>query len=376
MNNRTLTILGVIAAVMLSAALIQGYFVRHGAPEAPQSGPLIQGLDTKLIRQIVVGKPGSEITINWNEQNRRFELANKDNYPAKVAQINSLINACLDIQVSGRQTSNPANHADLEVSDEKAQNIVKIIGEKDKLITGLVMGKRAEGQNGAYVRRVGENDVYVGQQSGWIPTNLNSYYDQQLLELNKDNLAQVTVQGPGFEYNLTPDPNGKPQLKDKPLPAGKHLKDNALDPVFIALASLGCADVKKSAEGLNFDHVYTSRLKDSTVYTFKVAQKDGKSYATATAAFGDQSQVTISRQESQEELKKKEAKLKARDAADAFAKKHAGWVYELNSWQGENLTKKFDELIEDIPQPKPAETPAAAPAAAAPVPAPDPAPAH
>ena len=376
MNNRTLTILGVIAAVMLSAALIQGYFVRHGAPEAPQSGPLIQGLDTKLIRQIVVGKPGSEITINWNEQNRRFELANKDNYPAKVAQINSLINACLEIQVSGRQTSNPANHADLEVSDEKAQNIVKIIGEKDKLITGLVMGKRAEGQNGAYVRRVGENDVYVGQQSGWIPTNLNSYYDQQLLELNKDNLAQVTVQGPGFEYNLTPDPNGKPQLKDKPLPAGKHLKDNALDPVFIALASLGCADVKKSAEGLNFDHVYTSRLKDSTVYTFKVAQKDGKSYATATAAFGDQSQVTISRQESQEELKKKEAKLKARDAADAFAKKHAGWVYELNSWQGENLTKKFDELIEDIPQPKPAETPAAAPAAAAPVPAPDPAPAH
>ena len=66
-------------------------------------------------------------------------------------------------------------------------------------------------------------------------------------------------------------------------------------------------------------------MKDSTVYTFNIAAKDGKTFAKCTADFMDKSEVLKKNTvESEEELKAKEAKLLARDKAEAFAKKTRG----------------------------------------------------
>jgi hypothetical protein len=51
--------------------------------------------------------------------------------------------------------------------------------------------------------------------------------------------------------------------------------------------------------------------------------------------------------ESEEELKKKEAKLLARDNAAEFTAKHNGWLYEIAEWKAKNLTKKLEDLLED-----------------------------
>jgi hypothetical protein len=49
--------------------------------------------------------------------------------------------------------------------------------------------------------------------------------------------------------------------------------------------------------------------------------------------------------ESQEELKRKEAKLLSRDIVDKFNKDHTGWVYVVTPWRAEVLTKKRSDLI-------------------------------
>ena len=61
------------------------------------------------------------------------------------------------------------------------------------------------------------------------------------------------------------------------------------------------------------------------------------------------------RVESEEELKKKEALLLAHDKAKAFTPRHAGWAYELSSWQAEKMCKSLADLIEDIPKEERAE---------------------
>ena len=67
------------------------------------------------------------------------------------------------------------------------------------------------------------------------------------------------------------------------------------------------------------------------------------------AEFTDKSPVVKKRGvvESEEELKEKESKLLARDTTIKFNKKHKNWIYEIESWRAINMTKKFDELIED-----------------------------
>jgi len=140
------------------------------------------------------------------------------------------------------------------------------------------------------------------------------------------------------------------------IPAGKKLKDSDSKSVFNALTDLRFTDVKKksTANGeLTFDRQYVCRLKDSTVYTISIAQKDDKTYVTCQAEFTDTTPVTIKKEgESEEELKKKEAKLLARDKAKQFTTEHQDWIYEIADWKAKNLTKKLSDLLEDEPKPE------------------------
>jgi hypothetical protein len=104
---------------------------------------------------------------------------------------------------------------------------------------------------------------------------------------------------------------------------------------------------------LTFDKQFICRLKDSTVYTLKIALKDDKTYVTCEAEFTDKTPVTIGlKAEPQEELKKKEAKLLAQESAIKFTQKHQGWVYEIAEWKANNLIKELSDLIEDEEKPK------------------------
>jgi len=104
---------------------------------------------------------------------------------------------------------------------------------------------------------------------------------------------------------------------------------------------------------LTFDKQFICRLKDSTVYTLKIAQKDDKTYAVCEAEFTDKTPVLKGDEvESEEELKKKEAKLLARENTIKFTGKHQGWVYEIAEWKAKNLIKELSDLIEDEEKPK------------------------
>ena len=118
--------------------------------------------------------------------------------------------------------------------------------------------------------------------------------------------------------------------------------------------------MKRKSSDLTFDKQFACRLKDSTVYTLGIAQEDGKTYVTCQAEFTGEIPQKERRVESEEELKKKEAKLLAYDKAKEFSVKHQGWVYEIAEYKAKSLTKKLSELVEDEKKPeevKPPEEP-------------------
>jgi septum formation inhibitor MinC len=121
------------------------------------------------------------------------------------------------------------------------------------------------------------------------------------------------------------------------------------------------------SEDLKFNHSYVCKLINSTVYTIEIAKQNDKAYVKCRAEFTDKTPIVKEqREESEEELKAKEEKLLARDAAEEFNQKHGGWIYELSNWQMKNLTKDMADLLEDLPEEKPAE-PEAQPAPTEPV---------
>jgi hypothetical protein len=312
---------------------------------------LIQGLDPADISSIVLGTGDAAVTLK--RQKASFVVADKDNYPAKTSEINSLITKCMEIQTSASITDNPANHEDLEVTEEKARSVVKFMTPEPNsaVLTGVVVGKTEELGQGTYVRLLSSdtalsNKVYVASNVPWFGGTAMNYIEQELISVERDDIELVTVSSPNGKYTLKPKEDSQDVVLED-IPAGKKLKSSDSRSVFTALTSLRCDDVKKKSSDLTFEKQYVCRLKDSTVYTLKIAQKDDKTYVICEAEFTDTTPITKgSDVESEEELKAKEAKLLARDNAKKFTTDHQRWVYEISDWKAKNLTKELSDLLE------------------------------
>jgi hypothetical protein len=348
MSSRNLIILAVAAAVMLSWAIIQSYVINRQVDVASQSGPLIQGLETGDIDRIELGAGEEAVTLKRQDQG--FVLANKDNYPVQIAAINELITNCLEIQTAELVTGSSTNHEDLEVTEDKGRQVVKFFN-KDDIITGVVVGKYTEQGAGSYIRRVNSDNVYLTSQSPYLKTGALDYIESKILAVIQDEIKQVQVTTDQGDYILLQEPNETIVLASSAGERPPQLKQTEAGQVYTALSSLYLTDVRQASaetDQFEFKSTYQCRLKDSTAYIFQVASRDGKYYLKCRAIFADQTPVTMDRTkiESEEELKRKEAKLLAHEAAQKFAAEHQGWVYEIASWKGENLTKNLADLIE------------------------------
>jgi len=361
MSDRKLTILGIVAVLMVIWAVVQSRI--SSRPRAQPDAPayLIQGLDPAHISSIVLGAGENAVTLK--RQGRGFVVLNKDNYPAKAGEINNLLASCLDIRIGELYTDDAANHKDLGVAEEDAGTVVKFFRPDSSLLTGVVVGKAKEqasvssvepGQ-GTYVRLLPGDKVYLAPKAPSIKSRAIDYIQQQLISVKRESIESVTVASPDDEYTLKAKEDDKGIVLEN-MPAGKKLKSNEANGVFTSLANLRFDDVKKKSGELTFDSQFVCRLKDSTVYTVKIAKKDDKTYITCSAEFTDSTLVTEReiRDANEAELKQKEAKLLARDRAKKFSAKHQGWIYEIADWNAKNLTKKLSDLIED--EEKPVET--------------------
>jgi len=380
MSNRNLIILAIAAVLMVVLAVVASHLSGKAATSQPTgAGYLIQGLNPDQIASITIEGGGEPVFLN--KRGKNFVVASKDNYPAKIDEINKLVSICLDIRTARFFTDNPANFKDLGVTEEDAHVVVKFFKADSMLLTGVIIGNPKPRTRGiAYVRRAGDNKVYeTATQIPWINKRAIEYADRQLVNIRREDINSITVSGPAADENAPvvskasakefyvlrfADGGGIITLEN--MPEDKKLKKGPVAEMIEAVESVRFDDVNIAdsenwpALNLKFDHRFDCRLNDSTVYAFRLAKldagglaKDGdKWFARCTALFMDQSEVIMTKGviESQEELKKKEAKLLAHEAAEEFAEKHKGWIYHLPPYQGKGMTKSLAELLEDEPE--------------------------
>jgi hypothetical protein len=355
MSDKKLALLGIIAAGSVIWAVVQTRISNKPRIATDKPAYLIWGLETRDIDSITIGTGDDEVTLK-RQAGGQFVVTNKDNYPAEMKQINDLITKCLDIQTTQFITEKKENHETLGVTEAKARNVVKFFKSDGSLLTGIIVGNARQTGQSSYVRLATDDKVYVAQNVPWLGSGSMSYIKAELITVARDNIESVTVVSPDGQYTLKRKTEGEGIMLEY-IPAGMKLKDSDSKSVFNAATDMRFTDVKKqSAETneLNFDRQYICKLKDSTVYTIKIARKDGKTFVLCEAEFTDTTPVTIKKEgESEEELKKKEAKLLARDKAKKFTAEHQGWIYEIADWKAQNLTKELSVLLED--EPKPAE---------------------
>ncbi len=348
MSNRTLGVLAAVAAAMVLWAVVQARLSTGGRPEPSGPSYLIQGLDPAGIASITVGEGDDAVKIK--RQGNQFVVENEGNYPADTKQINDLITQSLDIKTSDLYTDKAKNHADLEVTEDKARHVVKFFKADGTLLTGVVVGKSRETGQGMYVRLASGDEVYLADQVPSFRSRALDYVNQEIVAAKREDVNTVTVSTPEGAYTLRSEGDGENVVMEN-MPADKKLKASDAKSVLTALASLRFDDVNSPAEvtGLTFDHEYVARLDNTTEYRLKLAKQGDKTYLLAEASYPDQTQVTINpnQPDSEEELKKKEAKLLAQKHVKEFALRHKNWIYQIPDWKAKYLMKKQSELLEE-----------------------------
>ncbi len=359
MNNTKLAILAIAAVLSAAAAIWVNQMGQSVQTSNLTNSPLIGGLDIEAVALIqVVGEKGAnKVTLRRSEG--RFVVVEKEGYPASNARVNDLINACVDMRTAELRSDDPAFHEDLGVTEQKAKFKITFADSQDKpIVSMLISNPPVESKQEVFARLESDNKTYLVLESPYIQTRPLDYIDGLLTQIETAKISQVTLADPnGASYTLKAGEGDMVALLD--MPAGKQLKGSDYRQVFGSLSSLRLDDVVAMSDAhkdLKFSK-YICTLKDSTVYTLELAKKDGKNFMKMTAEFTDKTPVTIEKggSESEEVLKAKEAKLLASDAASAFAKKHAGWLYILPDSKFTELTKAKADLLEDIPPAKPAD---------------------
>ncbi len=353
MSNKKLIMLGAVAVIMVLLTVFQSYLSNRPVRTMTMDSPLIQGLKTADIDRITLGPPDKMLTLKKGGD--QFYLVDKDNYPASTQQINNLIISSLDIRIKEQVTDNPENFKNLDLTQDTATSVIKFLNAEEELITGILVGKRDEMAKGDYVRLISmdqgtDKKAYLSLNVPFLDMTAMSYLDKRLFKTDKQAISKVTVIGPEGMYTISSGDDNKITLEN--LPKGKKVKETIYENVFSAVTDLTFNDVEKESDDtrkLYFKNTYICFLKNTDLYTFQLAEKDDKTYIRVSSDFTDKEPVRVKKggAESDEQLKKKEAKLLAREASLNFNKRHRGWVYQIPSWKAVDMTRKLNDLVED-----------------------------
>ena len=310
------------------------------------AGPLLQGLDTSKIGYIKIGINNDSIIIKRID--KHFTVASKENYPAKLSVMNKLISSSLGIMVVERVTDNPEIQRPFGVTEHNAKTIVRFLKPDMTLLIGYMIGEYDQQRQGYYVRLLPGDNVFIVREMPSIEKDFLCYIDRDLLTIRKEDIESVTVVSAQEEYTIIPQQDG-PYIIQEGQHDGKKTRKLERERAFQALCNLRIEDVIKSDEVVvksDFSHKYICRMKDSTEYVCLLSQKNDEFYITIDSNFTDTTPVekaTLDQGgevESEEELKKKEAKLLARDHATKFSQKHKGWIYRIPEESGMYMIQK------------------------------------
>ncbi len=329
MSNTKLIVLGTLAILMTGWAVFQ----RHVASRVPASTsprPLIQGLDPARVHTIVLGVGPNATRLE--RMGKGFGVANRSKYPATFAAANRLIDECCGIQVAERVSDSATDHADLGVSESAAETIVRFLDGEGRLITGLAIAK-SDPKGNRHLRALDSDDVYVGLNVPHLITQPMDFIDHELLKIERELVASVTVGSPDGMYTLQCE-GERPDVSPAELPAGKKLKAAEAGKIVYRITNMSIHDVAKAGDDrtkdLKFDWTFTCRLKDGSSYTFALAAANDVHYVTAAA---DDGQHT--------------SNGSTPTAAERFRARHADWVYVLPTRAASDMRKTLTGLVED-----------------------------
>jgi peptidyl-prolyl cis-trans isomerase C len=351
MSNTKLTVLGAIAAVLVVWSIILSSTKPGSAIAFVKGRDLLPPYDRDRIARIEIEKEGKKVTMNKLDTGG-FVVTSRLSYPADTSKIFGLIANLESIKCQAEISTSKDAFGDLGVDGGKESTVIRLFDHDGKEIVGVVAGKNDDTLRGDYVRLTAEDKVYASTEPLSFDTEDLDYLNKRILKVDEKDIAKVQVKGKDRKPYVVESPKeGETKLLD--IPAGKRGKNYDYQSVFRAATDLSFEDFKPESEmgDLAFDTTYTVTKRFQPSYDFFIAKKDDKYWLKCKAVYRGpdwKKVISIKGDESKEDTERKDKLIESRKEVDRFNSRHQSWVYQIPSWTAQNMTKKFDELVEEV----------------------------
>ncbi|PIE01699.1 MAG: hypothetical protein CSA81_10530 [Acidobacteria bacterium] len=337
--NRYLGIAAVILFVLSFMAFKQA---QDSSDRFERGQKFLSNLNPDNISEILIDKGKDHVELKREDDH--FSMASKAGYPARNQAVNRIITSILDMELEDEIGSGAELSKELEVLEGPAET-THIIFKNDagKEMVNFFIGKKAEGGQGSYVKKNGDDEtIYLTSKTSYLNVTPSSMIKDNILNIPQSDVLKI--EGNGYTIE---DDGGTLQLQK--LPKGMETKASEFGQVKGLLSNLKIKDAfladNPKVKDVRFTNTVTVYLKNKAHYQIAVGKKGETIYMKVQS--GHQlKQIQLTGQESEEELKEKSKVLQLNDELKKFNEFHGSWVYELSGQNGAKFFFTKQDLIQ------------------------------
>lgn len=293
-RRRNLTVLGGLTAVFAVLAVVSVIFQAGQLARKFEPRPFFPGLPSAVNQLGELAIVTKNAALHIKKLGEDWVIAEKNNFPASQAQLRAVAVGIADLQALEPKTARAdwLRYIGLGAPPEGNATRVTLTDSSGKAIADLLVGDRQGepdelGRTTLYVRKPDENQSWLARGYLDIKPEVTDWLDKSVLVIARDRVkGAIVTPKEGPSYTLARENKDQQDFKLLDMPRGRELSfEGSPDGVAGAIVGFLFDDVAK-ADQFNFDRVpqQVSQTFDGLNLTVKIATKDGKNWATVTAA--------------------------------------------------------------------------------------------
>lgn len=293
-RRRNLMMLGGTTAAFVVLAVASIFIQANQLARKFEPRPFFPGLPSAVNQLGEIAIVSKTVTLHVKKMGEDWVIAEKNNFPASQAQMRAVAVGIADLQALEPKTARAdwLKFIGLDAPPEGNATRLTLSDASGKTIADLLTGQREGtadelGRSTLYVRKPDENQSWLARGYLDIKPNATDWLDKSVLVIARDRVkGAIVTPKEGPSYTLSRENKDLQDFKVADMPRGRELSfDGSPDGVAGAIVGFVFDDVAK-ADQFNFDRVpqQISQTFDGLNLTVKIATKDGKSWATVTAA--------------------------------------------------------------------------------------------
>lgn len=189
-----------VGLLVLQLVLLALSFVMSSGPEARPVEPILAGMSAADIDLMsFTDDLDNEVTVARGEAG--WALPAADDFPVDGAKVEEILDKIAGLDTRRLVATNRANFSRLEVEDEEFRRRVSLKSGDDSALLYLGGGG---GADSVYVRRAGENDVYLGiGLNAWeLSTQISTWLDASYVNVPQEDILEITVRNAAGSFTF------------------------------------------------------------------------------------------------------------------------------------------------------------------------------